>query len=48
MVSEEKSGTKNLKMAIIDHAAHTMRKVEEEDLEKYAAMAKERAAKRPA
>ena len=48
MVSEEKTGTRHLKMAIIDIANRTMRKVEEEDIERYAAMARERAGKRGA
>lgn len=48
MVSEDKSGTKNLKMAIIGTEDKAMRKVEDEELEKYAAMAKDRAGKRPA
>ncbi|MER3408372.1 MAG: proteasome subunit alpha, partial [Nitrososphaera sp.] len=46
MVSEDKTGTKNLKMAIIDNATRTMRKVEDEDLDRYAASARERAGKR--
>jgi hypothetical protein len=33
-------------MAIIDNATRTMRKVEDEDLDKYAALARERAGKR--
>jgi proteasome alpha subunit len=48
IVSEDKSSTKNLKMAIIDTEGHAMRKVEDEELEKYAAMAKDRAGKRAA
>jgi proteasome alpha subunit len=48
MVSEDKSSTKNLKMAIIDTEGRAMRKVEDEELEKYAAMAKDRAGKRAA
>lgn len=48
IVSEDKSSTKSLKMAIIDTKTHAMRKIEEEDLEKYAAMAKERSGKRQA
>ncbi|HKX81296.1 MAG TPA: archaeal proteasome endopeptidase complex subunit alpha [Nitrososphaera sp.] len=48
MVSEEKTGTRHLKMAIIDIANKTMRKVEEEDIERYAALARERAGKRGA
>ncbi|WP_337862922.1 archaeal proteasome endopeptidase complex subunit alpha [Nitrososphaera sp.] len=45
MVSEDKTGTKNLKMAVIADGK-PMRKVEDEELEKYATLAKERAAKR--
>lgn len=48
IVSEDKSSTKSLKMAIIDTKARAMRKVEDEELEKYAAMAKERSGKRQA
>lgn len=48
MVSEEKTGIRHLKMAVIDIANKTMRKVEEGDIERYAAMARERATKRGA
>jgi proteasome alpha subunit len=48
LVSEDKSSTKHLKMAIIDTKTKVMRKVEDEELEKYAASAKERAGKHPA
>lgn len=48
IVSEDKSSTKSLKMAIIDTKTHAMRKVEDEELEKYAAMAKDRSGKRQA
>jgi proteasome alpha subunit len=48
LVSEEKTGTRHVKMAIIDTKAKTMRKVEDEDIEKYASLAKERTAKRGA
>ncbi|AIF83899.1 proteasome endopeptidase complex, archaeal, alpha subunit [Candidatus Nitrososphaera evergladensis SR1] len=48
LVSEDKSSTKHLKMAIIDTKTKTMRKIEDEELEKYAASAKERAGKHPA
>jgi proteasome alpha subunit len=40
LVSEEKTGTRHVKMAIITNDSKTMRKVEEEEIEKYAAMAK--------
>jgi proteasome alpha subunit len=46
LVSEEKTGTRHLKMAIIDTKTRTMRKVEDEEIDNYAAMAKERAGKR--
>lgn len=48
MVSEEKSGTRHLKMAIIDEKTKAMRKVEDEEIERYATSAKERATKRGA
>jgi proteasome alpha subunit len=47
LVSEDKSSIKHLKMAIIDTQTKTMRKVEDEELEKYSASAKERVGKRP-
>jgi proteasome alpha subunit len=46
LVSEEKSGTRHLKMAIIDHKTKTMRKIEDEEIERYAALVKDRTAKR--
>ncbi len=46
LVSEDKTTTRNLKMAIIDNQTKTMRKVEDEEIEKYATLAKERASKR--
>ncbi len=48
IVSEDKSSTKSLKMSIIDTKTRAMRKVEDEELEKYAAMAKERSGGRQA
>ena len=48
LVSEEKTGTRHLKMAIIDSKAKTMRKVEDEEIDRYAAAARDRAAKRGA
>ncbi len=48
LVSEEKTGTRHLKMAIIDTSSKTMRKVEEEDIERYASGARDRASKRTA
>jgi proteasome alpha subunit len=48
LVSEDKSSTKHLKMAIIDTKTKAMRKVEDEEIEKYAAAAKEGAGRRSA
>jgi proteasome alpha subunit len=45
LVSEDKTGIRHIKMAIIDNDTKTMRKVEEEEIEKYARMAKERSGK---
>ena len=45
LVSEDKVGTRHIKMAIIDNDTKIMRKVEEEEIEKYARMAKERIGK---
>ena len=46
LVSEEKTGTRHVKMAIIDNENKAMRKIEDEDIDRYASMAKERAGKR--
>ncbi|MGI0036241.1 MAG: archaeal proteasome endopeptidase complex subunit alpha, partial [Nitrososphaera sp.] len=46
LVSEEKTGSRHVKMAIIDTKTKTMRKVDDDDIEKYAAVARERAGKR--
>ena len=43
LVSEDKTGTRHIKMAIIDDQTKTMRKVEESDIDRYASMAKQRA-----
>ncbi len=48
LVSEEKTGTRHVKMAVIDGKNRMMRKVEEDDIERYASLAKERSAKRGA
>jgi proteasome alpha subunit len=48
MVSEEKTGTRHVKMAIIDEKSRAMRKVEDEEIESYASAAKDRASKRGA
>ena len=45
-VSEEKTSTRHLKMAIIDSKTKTMRKIEDEDIQRFATMARERASKR--
>jgi proteasome alpha subunit len=46
LVSEDKTGTRHVKMAIIDNNTKTMRKVEEDEIDKYASMVKEGAEKR--
>lgn len=46
LVSEEKTGTRHVKMSIIDNKNKAMRKIEDEDIDRYASMAKERAGKR--
>lgn len=46
LVSEEKTGTKHVKMAIIDNKTKTLRKVEDQDIERYASTAKEKASRR--
>jgi len=46
LVSEDKTGTRHVKMAIIDNNTKTMRKVEEEEIGKYASMVKEGGEKR--
>jgi proteasome alpha subunit len=48
LVSEEKTGTRHLKMAIIDTKGRAMRKAEDEEIQRYAATAKDRASKRGA
>src|SRR5919201_1634018 len=48
LVSEEKTGTRHVKMAVIDNETKTMRKVEDNDIERYASIAKERSSKRGA
>jgi proteasome alpha subunit len=45
LVSEEKTGTRHVKMAVIDNETKTMRKVDENDIVRYASMAKERTPK---
>ncbi len=48
LVSEEKTGTRHLKMAIIDTKGKTMRKAEDEEIQRYAATARDSASKRGA
>jgi proteasome alpha subunit len=43
LVSEEKTGTKHVKMAVIDNETKTMRKIEDRDIERYASRAKDKA-----
>jgi proteasome alpha subunit len=45
LVSEDKTGTRHIKMAVIDNETKTMHKVEEADIERYAAMARRRTSK---
>ena len=42
LVSEEKTGTRHVKMAVIDNDTKTMRKVEDSDIERYASKAKDK------
>jgi len=46
LVSEDKTGIRHIKMAMIDFQTKTMRKVEEVDIEKYSIKSKENASKR--
>lgn len=46
LVSEDKTGVRHIKMAIIDQEVKTMRKIEEEEIEKYSSQSKENASKR--
>jgi proteasome alpha subunit len=48
LVSEEKTGTRHVKMAIIDNKTKTMRKIEDEEIDRYAGLAKEKTSKRGA
>ena len=41
-VSEEKTGTKHIKMAVIDNETKMMRKVEEDEIERYATLVNQR------
>jgi proteasome alpha subunit len=46
LVSEDKTSTRNIKMAVIDTSSKTMRKVLDEEVESYAELAKQREAAR--
>ena len=46
LVSEEKTGTRHVKMAVIDNETKTMRKVEDNDIERYASIAKDKSSKK--
>jgi proteasome alpha subunit len=46
LVSEDKTGTRHVKMAIIDNTTKIMRKVEEDEIDKYASIVKEGADKK--
>jgi len=46
LVSEDKTGIRHIKMAMIDFESKTMRKVEEADIERYSVKSKENASKR--
>jgi proteasome alpha subunit len=46
LVSEDKTGIRHIKMATIDFRTKSMRKIEEQDIEKYSVSSKENASKR--
>jgi proteasome alpha subunit len=46
LVSEDKTGIRHIKMATIDYRTKSMRKIEEQDIEKYSVSSKENASKR--
>jgi proteasome alpha subunit len=46
LVSEEKTGTRHIKMAQIDTKTNRMKRIENNDIEKYASKSKENASKR--
>lgn len=46
LVSEEKTGTRHVKMAIIDMKTKMMRKVDDDEIDRYASIAKEKSGKR--
>jgi proteasome alpha subunit len=43
LVSEDKTGTRHIKMAVIDDQTKLMRKIEESDIDRYASMARQKA-----
>jgi proteasome alpha subunit len=47
LVSEDKTGVRHIKMAMIDFQTKSMRKIEEQAIEKYSVSSKENANKRP-
>jgi proteasome alpha subunit len=47
LVSEEKTGTRHIKMAQIDTKVKKMKRVENNDIDNYASKSKENASKRP-
>jgi proteasome alpha subunit len=46
LVSEDKTGIRHIKMATIDYRTKSMRKIEEQEIEKYSVSSKENASKR--
>ena len=46
LISEEKTGTRHIKMAQIDTKTNRMKRIENNDIEKYASKSKENASKR--
>jgi proteasome alpha subunit len=46
LVSEDKTGIRHIKMAMIDYRTKSMRKIEEQEIEKYSVSSKENASKR--
>jgi proteasome alpha subunit len=46
LVSEDKTGIRHIKMSTIDHRTKNMKKIEEQEIEKYSVSSKENASKR--
>ncbi|HEU4823123.1 MAG TPA: archaeal proteasome endopeptidase complex subunit alpha [Nitrososphaeraceae archaeon] len=46
LVSEEKTGTRHVKMAVIDNETKTMKKIDDNDIERYASIAKDKSPKK--